>query len=78
MKLLTSRPVFRDVEHEKAWLIRAALNSSNSLLSSAFRRHRADESALELLPGDTAPEVSEVYEQVLKLPEKQRIAIHLF
>ena len=77
-RCLRRAPEFESREHQKAWLIRAALNSSNSLLSSAFRRHRADESALELLPGDTAPEVSEVYEQVLKLPEKLSIAIHLF
>ena len=56
-RCLRRAPEFESREHQKAWLIRAALNSSNSLLSSAFRRHRADESALELLPGDTAPEI---------------------
>lgn len=77
-RCLRRAPVFESREHQKAWLIRVALNSSKTLLGSAFMRHRADESALELLPAGTEPEVSAVYEQVLKLPEKQRIAIHLF
>lgn len=77
-RCLRRAPVFESREHQKAWLIRVALNSSKTLLGSAFLRHRADESALELLPAGTEPEVSAVYEQVLNLPEKQRIAIHLF
>lgn len=77
-RCLRRAPVFESREHQKAWLIRVTLNSSKTLLSSAFMRHRADESALEFLPADTEPEVSAVYEQVLNLPEKQRIAIHLF
>ena len=48
-RCLRRQPVFRDEEHQKAWLITAAINSSKSLLSRADRRHGAGAEALEFL-----------------------------
>ncbi len=76
-RCLRRQPVFRDEEHQKAWLITAAINSSKSLLSSADRRHGAGEEPLEFLSteDDTDPTV---YNAVLQLPDKYRTAVHLF
>lgn len=76
-RCLRRSPQFESREHQKAWLLRATLNSSKSLLSSAFNRHRADDSPLELLPADSPAEEYGVYEAVLQLPTKQRLAVHL-
>ena len=39
LKLLTTRPVFRDAEHEKAWLIRTTLHRTSDLRKAAARRN---------------------------------------
>ena len=39
LKLLTARPLFRDSEHEKAWLIRTTLHRASDLRRSAARRN---------------------------------------
>lgn len=67
-------PVWRDREHQKAWLIRTTINCSKSLLSSAFRRHTVPERD-DLLT--EMEDHTDVYHAVLQLPEKYRTVIHL-
>ena len=75
-KAMEHEGLFRDPEHEKAWLIRCTIHRSVSLLTAAHRRHD--------LPLETAAalEVEEddrtVYAAVLALPQKYRTAIHLY
>lgn len=72
---LRSGKAFESGEHEKAWLLRAAIDRSKNLALSAWFRHRAP------LPEEipfSAPEQSEVYLAVRALPEKYRTAIHLY
>ena len=38
LKLLTTRPHFRDLEHEKAWLIRTTLHRACDVARAAERR----------------------------------------
>ena len=75
LKLLDARPVFRDAEHEKAWLIRATLHRAADL-----RRKRAREAPLDALVEMGAP-MQETETQVLAairaLPEKYGGVIHL-
>ncbi|MBQ6234828.1 MAG: RNA polymerase sigma factor [Clostridia bacterium] len=78
LRCLRSNPVFQSAEHQKAWLIKVALNCSKTLLGSAFRRHSVPEDAMgELSSEDETPD-STVYDAVMKLPEKYRTAIHLY
>lgn len=78
LRCLKHNPVFQSAEHQKAWLIKVALNCSKTLLGSAFRRHSVPEDAMgELSSEDETPD-STVYDAVLKLPEKYRTAIHLY
>ena len=76
-RCLRRQPVFRDEEHQKAWLITAAIRSSNSLLTRADRRHGAGAEALEFLSTEDDTDTT-VYNAVMELPEKYRTAVHLF
>lgn len=75
IKYMTTDIIFFEEEHRKAWLFRVAMNASISLMRSAWFKHTApleDNLVTEL------KEESCIYEEVLKLPEKYRILIHLF
>ena len=76
-RCLRRQPVFRDEEHQKAWLITAAINASKSLLSRADRRHGAGAEALEFLSTEDDTDAT-VYNAVMQLPDKYRTAVHLF
>ena len=76
LKLLTGDEAFDSPEHEKAWVIRTAINACKDELR-AFRRRAVP---LEEAPEAAAPEVpqSDVLDAVMELPEKFREAIYLF
>ena len=76
LRLLTGSEVFQSREHEKAWIVRTAINACKDELR-AFRRRTVP---LEDAPEAAAPEAprSEVLEAVMELPGKYREAIYLF
>ena len=76
-RCLRRQPAFRDQEHQKAWLITAAINASKSLLTTADRRHGAGAESLEFLSTEDDTD-NTVYNAVMQLPEKYRTAVHLF
>ena len=78
LRCLRNNPVFQSAEHQKAWLIKVAINCSKSLLGNAFRRHSVPEDAAGDLVSEDAETDSTVYDAVKKLPEKYRTAIHLY
>ena len=78
LRCLKNNPVFESAEHQKAWLLKVALNCSKSLLGSAFRRHSVPEDAAGQLVSEDAPTDSTVYDAVMRLPEKYRTAVHLY
>lgn len=75
--LLKREKPFDSPEHEKAWLLRTAINKSKNYLMSARMRLTV---SLDDNEGeeDRSAEKSEVMEAVLSLPEKYRTVIHLF
>lgn len=76
--LKRGRP-FDSPEHEKAWLLRTAINKSKNLVTSA--RVKKTVSLDDNANADTedhSQEKSAVMEAVLSLPEKYRTVIHLF
>ena len=77
MKLLTTRPHFRDLEHEKAWLIRTTLHRACDMARAAERRNLPLETA-EVLPGGEMPEPSPILSAVQALPAKYSAVIHLY
>ena len=77
LKYLTAAPHFQDEEHEKAWIIRTAINACKDYRKSAFfRRTVALEEAAEL----SAPEVEmpELLDDVKRLPKLSRLSIYLY
>ncbi|MDE7192353.1 MAG: sigma-70 family RNA polymerase sigma factor [Oscillospiraceae bacterium] len=75
---------FDSEEHRKAWLIRCAVNSSNTFAGSAWFRHRASDEGMENMSDQTedftegTDRKSAVMQAVMRLPDKYRLVIHLF
>lgn len=75
-KVMEREEPFRDPEHEKAWLIVTARNECRNQLKHWWRTARADEAELEGLAWEQ-PEDGTLWELLLSLPEKERMAIYL-
>lgn len=74
----TQNRQFDSEEHIKAWLIRVAINRSINVTRSLWRRSTLPlEDYMDTLSFE-APEDSTLFAQVMALPEKYRVVIHLF
>lgn len=73
-----SRPRdYADEEHLRAWLLRVAVNRARDLKRAFWRRSRApwEETMAELAFDEPAD--GRLFQAVMGLPEKYRIAVHL-
>lgn len=69
---------FENEQHIRAWLIRVAINKAKNINMSFWRLLKIPlEDYMETLTFET-PEAENLFEEVMKLPEKYRIVIHLF
>jgi RNA polymerase sigma-70 factor (ECF subfamily) len=69
---------FESEQHIKAWLLRVAINKSKNICSSFWRRNRMPlEEYVETLTFETE-QSKELFEEVMKLPDKYRVVMHLF
>lgn len=69
---------FENEQHIRAWLIRVAINKAKNINMSFWRLAKIPlEDYMETLTFET-PEAENLFEEVMKLPEKYRIVIHLF
>lgn len=76
--LKRGRP-FDSPEHEKAWLLRTAINKSKNCVTSArVKKTVSLDDNTNADTEDQSQEKSAVMEAVLSLPEKYRTVIHLF
>ena len=75
MKYVHKNPKFYDEEHLKAWLLRVTINCANSFLRSPWEKktQALDDNDFYI----EMKEESQVYYEVLKLPQKYKTAIHL-
>ena len=75
MKYVHKNPKFYDEEHLKAWLLRVTINCANSFLRSPWEKNTQalDDNDFYI----EMKEESQVYYEVLKLPQKYKTAIHL-
>ena len=75
LRVLTHAPRFRDREHEKAWLLRSALNRASDL-----RRRRRDDAPLDEVQDAAAesPDYGPLLSAVRSLPEAYSAVIHLY
>lgn len=75
---LSLKKEFETEQHIRAWLIRVAINKAKNKNRAFFRRNALP---LEDYIGTlhfASPASSELFETVMQLPEKYRVAIHLF
>ena len=76
LRYMTKAPLFKDSEHEKAWLIKVATNISKNMVMLRLRRSTANlEDVTEIGVKD---EDSEVFEAIMNLPVKYKIVMVLF
>lgn len=78
IQYLLHKKEFESEQHIRAWLIRVALNKAKNKNHTFFRRNSLPlENYIDTLTFESE-ESSELFETVMKLPEKYRIVIHLF
>lgn len=69
---------FEDKQHLRAWLIRVAINKAKNLTRTFWRRNKCSlEDYMETLTFEDT-DSRNLFEEVMKLPDKYRIIIHLF
>ena len=74
----TTNRQFENEQHIRAWLIRVAINKAKNIYFSFWRQKGVPlEEYMETLTFET-PEAQTLFTEVMKLPEKYRIVIHLF
>ena len=76
LRLMRSGTVFESAQHEKAWLLRVAVNASKNRLGSAWCRRT--EAIDESCPCPEDEDLSFVWDAVRELPPSYREPIHLF
>ena len=74
-RYLEKKPDFHDEEHEKAWLIRVATNTSRDMIRFRIRHPKVSIDDLE--SSLVAPEQKETLRELLELPAKQKMVIYL-
>ena len=78
IQYISFRKEFETEQHVRAWLIRVAINQAKNKNTAFFRQKTLPlEEYMETLTFES-PESSELFEAVMKLPEKYRVVIHLF
>lgn len=77
IKYMLHEKPFSDEEHEKAWLLRVAINSCKDYLKSFFQRSMVPLEMVHEMAADVPEDHREVLEAVLSLPGKYKDAIYL-
>lgn len=79
LKYVLRATPFESGEHEKAWLIRVAINACKDVYKSFFRRRVSSSEETASEPSYNMPDDSRaVSDAVLALPEKYRNVVYLF
>ena len=78
LKLLEGRRQFRDGEHEKAFILRAAVNACKDQLKSARHRRVVPILEAEAVPVRPEEEAGGLLEAVRALPRHYGAAVYLF
>lgn len=74
----TLKKEFDSEQHIRAWLIRVAINKAKNVNHTFWKRNKISiEDYMETLTFETT-EASDLFEEVMNLPEKYRIVTHLF
>ncbi|MDD4546978.1 MAG: RNA polymerase sigma factor [Oscillospiraceae bacterium] len=77
LKMIKSDVVFKNAEHEKAWLIRTAANVCKNTLKHWWRKNNTLEE-FEHVRGSGNIEIDSTLEAVMKLPDKYKTVVYLY
>lgn len=77
-KLLKTDTEFKDDEHIRKWLVKVSINECKSLWKSFWYKNVTSFGELENEPEYIEPEKQEIFSEVMKLPKKYSIVIHLY
>jgi RNA polymerase sigma-70 factor (ECF subfamily) len=77
LKYILHEQPFESHAHEKAWLIRVAINACKDVLKSFFRKNVTSIEELDTEPFCLSDGESEILDAVLRLPEHYRDVIYL-
>ena len=74
----TTKKEFENEQHIRAWLLRIAINKAKNCCRTFWKKNKCTlEDYMETLPFSDTQSRS-LFEEVMKLPDKYRIVIHLF
>lgn len=76
IQFIKTSPIFETESHEKAWLLRVAINISKNRIQ--YNKMRNTDELSESLTEDNKEDLAFVWEAVKELPDKYREVIHLF
>ncbi len=76
IKYMTKAPLFRDSEHEKAWLIKVVTNVSKNMLR--FRTYQASQSIHGLSSIGVDEIDKDIFELIMNLPDKYKTVLDLY
>lgn len=76
IKYCRKAPVFKDREHEKAWLIKVAANQCRDILRFRARHPQTDDTCLDKI--SCTPPDSGIMDALTSLPEKFRLVLTLY
>lgn len=85
MKLCVNTKRFESEEHRKAWIIKVTINCCNSHFTAPWRKNvdSLDDAIMSQIPDETTEEFdfgegSDIYAQVLKLPQNMKEVVLLY
>ena len=74
----TSKKEFESEQHIRAWLLRVVINKAKNISRTFWRKNKCSlDDYMETLSFPNS-QSRELFEEVMKLPDKYRIVIHLF
>ena len=76
LRYMTKAPLFKDSEHEKAWLIKVATNISKNM--ARFNSRHAFENLDELRNIGISDDDRDIFELIMRLPAKYKIVLDLY
>lgn len=76
IRYMTKAPLFRDSDHEKAWLIKVATNVCKNMVR--FRSKHAGINLEELKNIGISISDTDVFGQIMRLPSKYKIVLDLY
>ncbi len=79
VRLMNYGKSFHNEEHEKAWLIRTAVNYCKDVLKSSRRKNEICFESGEPIEAEAIAEgYTDVYEAMMDLPEQYRVVLYLY